>query len=92
MGGDERSTLLQPRGACVCVEDLGYARAAKGQLSLELVNPSLVVVPLQTGVVVRLLQQSQVLLGLDQLVSVARFCCVSIAFPSLLFFFFCLIL
>ena len=41
MGGDERSTLLQPRGACVCVEDLGYARAAKGQLSLELSNDEL---------------------------------------------------
>ena len=45
MGGDERSTLLQPRGACVCVEDLGYARAAKGQLSLELSNVNFVAQP-----------------------------------------------
>ena len=49
MGGDERSTLLQPRGACVCVEDLGYARAAKGQLSLELSNVNFVAQPGEDG-------------------------------------------
>ena len=45
MGGDERASLLQPRGACVCVEDLGYAREAKGGMSMELSGVNFVARP-----------------------------------------------
>ncbi|KAH8097327.1 hypothetical protein JL720_215 [Aureococcus anophagefferens] len=45
MGGDERASLLQPRGACVCVEDLGYAREAKGGMSMELSGVNFVAQP-----------------------------------------------
>ena len=45
MGGDERASLLQPRGACVCVEDLGYAREVKGGMSMELSGVNFVAQP-----------------------------------------------
>ena len=41
----EKQALLQPRGACVAVEDLGYARPTKAGLSLELSDVNLVANP-----------------------------------------------
>jgi len=41
----EKQALLQPRGACVAVESLGYARPTKNGLSLELSDVNFVANP-----------------------------------------------